>query len=112
MSDEQKMVDTKGIEPWRVLKALYDGGRPIGAGHLRFRPGGMEDAEAQRLVAGGDSGDYPGGRQNPLYFDYVYGRPLKVSLKNPDGFDPWGYDRDNGEGAAQRAIDSLRAVSA
>lgn len=42
-----------------------------------------------------------------LYFDYLYGRVMKVNITH-DEFDPWLYDRDNGNGAAQRAIDNLR----
>lgn len=43
-----------------------------------------------------------------LYFDYFVGRVLKVDLSG-DEFDPWGYDRDNGAGAAQAVIDRLKA---
>jgi hypothetical protein len=32
---------------------------------------------------------------------------MKVHIGG-DEFDPWGYDRDNGDGAAQRVIDTLR----
>lgn len=41
-------------------------------------------------------------------FDYLEGRVLKVNLSNDDGFEEWLYDRDNGNGAAQRAIDSIK----
>lgn len=43
-------------------------------------------------------------KNNPsLYFDYVNGRPLKVDLSG-DEFDPYLYDRDNGEGVADKAM--------
>ena len=42
------------------------------------------------------------------YFDYLHGRVLKVDLSG-DEFDERLYDRDCGEGAAQRAVDSVRA---
>ena len=41
-------------------------------------------------------------------FDYLHGRVLKVDLSG-DEFDERLYDRDCGEGAAQRAVDSVRA---
>lgn len=37
------------------------------------------------------------------YFDYLKGRVMKVDLCGNE-FDPWLYDRDNGRGAAARAI--------
>ena len=41
-------------------------------------------------------------------FDYLKGRVMKVDLSSDDGFEEWLYDRDNGNGAAHRAIDELR----
>lgn len=38
-----------------------------------------------------------------IYFDYLQGRVMKVDLAG-DELDPRLYDRDNGEGAARRAI--------
>lgn len=40
------------------------------------------------------------------HFDYLKGRVMKVDLKG-DEFDPWGYDRDNGQGAAMNAIAAI-----
>ena len=37
------------------------------------------------------------------YFDYLKGRVMKVDVKG-DELDPRDYDRDNGEGAAARAL--------
>lgn len=42
------------------------------------------------------------------YFDYLYGRVMKVDLSSDDGFEERLYDRDNGKGAAQKVIDALR----
>jgi hypothetical protein len=41
-----------------------------------------------------------------IYFDYFNGKVMKVDIAN-DEFDPYLYDRDNGPGAAQYAIDRL-----
>lgn len=57
----------------------------------------MGREEAEKLLAQTD------------YFDYLEGRLMKVSLRPEfDSFDAWAYDRDNGQGAAQNAIDELR----
>lgn len=42
-----------------------------------------------------------------LDFDYLQGRVLKVHLSD-DELDPWLYDRDIGQGAAERIINTLR----
>lgn len=42
------------------------------------------------------------------YFDYLYGRVMKVDLSSDESFEERLYDRDNGTGAAQRVIDRLR----
>jgi hypothetical protein len=42
------------------------------------------------------------------YFDYLQGRVMKVDLSNNEEFDPWLYDRDNGQGAAAEVIEALR----
>lgn len=42
------------------------------------------------------------------YFDYLHGRVIKVKIEG-DQLNPRLYDRDNGEGAAQHAIESIRA---
>ena len=34
---------------------------------------------------------------------------MKVDLSG-DSFDPWGYDRDNGQGAAKVVVDELRST--
>jgi len=92
------MIDTKGLSQVAVLQALYAGSKPQGMGFLHARPGGLSVEEATAMLAA-----------NPnRYFDYVSGRVLKVDLSNEDEFDPFLYDRDLGQGAAQRAIDSIR----
>jgi len=104
------MINIAGLEKWAVLKALYDGAQPLGMGFLHARPGGLPEEDAKRLV-GGDAPYEPGQsaeHRRALYFDYVGGRPLKVDLSQ-DEFDPRLYDRDQGHGAAERAIAGLRS---
>lgn len=40
------------------------------------------------------------------YVDYLGGRVIKCDFSK-DTLDPWGFDRDNGEGAAERVIDKM-----
>lgn len=91
------MIDISGLDKSAVLCALYDHARPQGWGWLHATPDPLDGEVARQLLT----------RQT--YFDYLGGRALKVELKGST-FDPWLYDRDNGEGAAGRAIESLRVA--
>jgi len=98
------MIDITGLSKASVLAALYNNATPRGMGWMTaimdgrqpFDP--MTEEEAEKYIANG----------GPLDIDYLQGRPLKVDLRNDDGFEEWLYDRDNGKGAAQEAIDSIR----
>ena len=91
------MVDIKGLDKARVLKALYDHSHVQGSGFLQAVPDGVVTVEhCAGLLA------------KYSYFDYLHGRVLKVDLSG-DEFDERLYDRDCGEGAAQRAVDSVQA---
>jgi len=96
------MVSTKGLSKAAVLAALYNASRPLGMEFFQFDPSPMTEEEAAELLEN---------MKPNAYFDYLKGRVMKVDLKNDDGFDEWLYDRDNGAGAAQRAIDALRKAS-
>ena len=91
------MVDIKGLDKARVLKSLYDHSHVKGMGVMQAVPTGFVTVEtcAKLLEA-------------QTYFDYLYGRVIKVELSG-DEFDERLYDRDCGDGAAQRAVDSVRA---
>ena len=90
------MVNTKGIDQARVLSALYNASKPLGLGRLHFTPEDMKVEEAAELL------------ESQTYFDYLKGRVMKVELRDENEFGESMYDRDNGAGAAQRVIDSLR----
>jgi hypothetical protein len=98
------MVNIKGIDKAKVLAALFNNSKVQGMGFLQASRGPQVMNEATARVAmgnGDDNGNFG------LYFDYLFGRVLKVNISG-DEFDPWGYDRDLGKGAAQRAIDSIK----
>ncbi|MCA9338145.1 hypothetical protein KC949_01185 [Candidatus Saccharibacteria bacterium] len=117
-SSVREMVSIEGLSKAAVLAKLYNASSPAGMGFMMASNGPvlMTVEQAQALLdAGSDaSGDYPEGmaalRGNDVYFDYLYGRPLKLDLSSDEEFDPWGFDRDNGgPGTAARLIDELRS---
>lgn len=91
------MVNIKGLDKARVLKALYDNSHVQGLGFMTAaEEGDVTVEDCAELL------------EKYTSFDYLYGRVLKVELSG-DEFDERLYDRDCGEGAAQRAVDSIRA---
>ena len=86
------MIDLKGKDKAEVLAKLYNASKPLGMGFFHYDPKPMTVEEAQALL---DSGE--------TYLDYLKGRVMKISLAD-DELDPRLYDRDNGEGAAARAL--------
>jgi len=91
------MVDIKGLDKARVLKALYDNSHAQGTAFFQSVPSGIVTVEyCEKLL------------KKTTRFDYLYGRVLKIDISG-DAFDERLYDRDCGEGAAQRAVDSIRA---
>lgn len=88
------MVNYHPLTTAMALCALYNKAKVQGLGILQYKAGDMPLDEAKELVSDND------------YFDYVYGRVLKVRLsKDSQVFDERFYDRDNGEGAAQKDIE-------
>lgn len=85
------MIDISHIGKAEALRRLYNASKPLGMGFLHFTAEEMTLSEAESLVA------------SNTYFDYLKGRVMKVDLTMPE-FDPRLYDRDNGQGAAERAI--------
>ncbi len=98
-------IDIKGRNKAELLAKLYNASRPLGMSSLHFTPEDMAETEAEEWIENAQEaqrGRFTGDR---LYFDYLKGRVMKVELSG-DTLDPGLYDRDNGEGAAQRAIES------
>lgn len=91
------MIDITGIDVAKLLAALFNASKPQGMGFLQPFAEPMTRDEAAELLA------------RDSYFDYVRGRVMKIQLKEGQhSLDPWLYDRDNGQGAAQRVVESLR----
>ncbi len=84
-------IDISKANKAQVLAALYNASRPLGMGFMAFDPQPMSEEEADALLK-----DYK-------YFDYLKGRVMKVDLAG-DILSTGLYDRDNGNGAAARAL--------
>lgn len=99
------MVNIKGLNKAEVLKTLFNNSKTIGYNAQMIEAGLIDKAkemttdEAQAIL------DKMGKEK---YFDYLNGKVMKLDLTSNEEFNEWGYDRDNGEGSALKAINSLR----
>jgi hypothetical protein len=100
----RETVDISGIDKGVLLAELFNrSAGPMGLGLLQASagPDAMTHDQGRELIAKAQAGQSEAdharmfGLDQGLYFDYLYGRPLKVNLDD-DQVDPWGYDRDNG----------------
>ena len=102
----ENMVNIKGLDKADVLMALFNASRPLGMGILAeiARGGGpMTREQANGVIA--ECAE----RGGSTYFDYLVGRVMKIDISG-DEVDPRLYDRDNGQGAAARALAPLTAA--
>lgn len=88
------MIDLTKHDKGEVLAALYNNSRPQGMGFLHSDDVPLTKNEAWDLL------------DQSTYFDYLKGRVMKIDLSG-DELNPALYDRDNGEGAAERAISTI-----
>ncbi len=93
------MIDIRGIDKAALLLALHHCARAKGWSILDDEKLTLE--EARQLVAA---------KGPRLYFDYAKGRALKISLEGDTLF-AGIFDRDNGPGAAARAVAIARGSS-
>lgn len=89
------MISLTGLNKGDVLAALYNASRAQGMGFMQYEAKPMTRAEAEQIL------------EKTTYFDYLKGRVMKVDLSG-DELDPRLYDRDNGQGAVQMAIEALK----
>lgn len=107
-------LDVGHLEMAEVLRRLYNASRTGGMGFLHFRPEEMTLEQAQKLIDDRIAGvqrmdplpvdleDYI--RRHALRFDYLQGRVMKINLAERRDLFVALYDRDNGAGAAARAL--------
>ena len=86
------MIDLKGLDKARVLRTLHEHSKAQGLSFFGLRPNPLTVEECRDLLT------------EQTYFDHLHGKVMKVDLSG-DELDPRLYDRDNGSGAAERAIE-------
>lgn len=94
---EEGVVDISNKDKAEVLASLYNNSHPHGMGFLQYNPDPMTIEQARELL------------KHSTYFDYLAGRVMKISLES-DIVRTSGYNRDNGKGAAERAISQCRNI--
>jgi hypothetical protein len=105
MDNDQQYVSFAGIDPAELVHALYLATRPLGMGHLHDKPNLTVDEVRAVISKCEDNG--------LVYFDYLFGRPLKLTLElKEERFRHRLYDRDAGAGCAQEVVDDLRRKKA
>jgi len=90
-------MNIEGMNKAKILAGLYNNSRPLGMGMLHFTPEDMTEETAQKLLDDGQT-----------YFDYLQGRVMKIDLSK-DELRTDLYNRDNGEGSAERVIELINA---
>jgi hypothetical protein len=99
------IIDISKMDRAWVLMRLFNAARPLGPfgkdiDYVRGPLKVMTLEEAQAFIARCESSPSLDSR---YYFDYVFGRPLKVNLRGPT-LDDRLYARDQGEGTAAAAL--------
>lgn len=95
MTMQERSIDISNLNKAEVLRLLYNASQQQGMGFLDYRGAShITKEEAEKLL-----------KEN-TYFDYLYGRVMKVDLSG-DVLHTHLYDRDNGPGAARKALAEL-----
>lgn len=90
------MIDIKNLDKAEVLVALYNNAkRSHGLLGLYYLPGAMGIEVAREII------------KNNKKFNYLQGKALKVDLTG-DKLDAREYNDFNGEGLAEKTINSIR----
>lgn len=92
------MVDIRGLDKVKVLMALWKASKCQGLSFMGYAP--LTEGQAMAEIINRT-------HNGRCWFDYLNGKVLKVDLGGVE-FDERYFDEDNGEGAAQRAVDSIR----
>lgn len=89
-------MNIQGLNKAEVLATLYNNAKPQGLGFLHYDPKEMTTEEAEYILS----------ESKDKYFDYLQGRVMKISLEKDEVY-TWLYNRDNGDGAAEKVISRL-----
>lgn len=85
------MVSIKGLNKAKVLLSLYNNSEGKYQGFPANNP--VNEQDCQSAIEWYN------------YFDYWCGKLIKIDLSSDEEFDATYYDKHNGQGAAQRAVD-------
>lgn len=93
----QNKVDITGLDKRVLLRKLWESSKsaPFFA-MSNIPPHPLSESEIDKVF-----------EMEEPYADYLSGRVIKTRFTT-DLLDPWGYDRDNGSGAMQKVVDSMR----
>lgn len=94
---KEGVVDISNKDKAEVLAALYNNSHPHGSGFLQYNPEPMTIEQAREQL------------KETAIFDYLYGRVMKISLEGNTVYID-GYNMNNGNGAAERAISQCRNI--
>lgn len=95
MSNSEIIVDCGELEAETVLRALWNGSFPAAYYNMSgMTPPELDETELKNSVDG--------------RVDYLSGRVIKIDFGRYPKIDVRLYDRDVGEGAAQKIVDSLK----
>lgn len=89
------MINIKGLDKAELLVELYNHSHQQGLGMLQPAKN-LTVEDAKKLL------------EQTTSFDYLYGKVMKINLSNDEQFEERLYDRDNGQGAAQKVVDEMR----
>lgn len=105
----ESLIHTQGIKTAAILAALFNAAVKIGHGNKNPGPGMITQDQASAILKA-----QPKTRQSKKlrYFDYLYGKRLKIDLSEAytSGIVSGQYDFYYGRGTAKRAIEILRAT--
>jgi hypothetical protein len=88
-------IDISKLDKAEVLAALFNNSRQQGFGLMNASGRNLMSVEEARNIL-----------KDQTYFDYLRGRVMKIDLGG-DELSVGLYDRDNGQGAAEAALNTL-----
>jgi hypothetical protein len=96
MVDKSQYIDCQDLDPYDVLRHLYNSTKPRGLGAIQGKYLPMDYQEARHLL------------DNQQVFDHIYGRPIKTSFKSWPYLHPAQYDRSNAPLTMSSLISELK----
>lgn len=98
-------INIEGVDRARLIQELHAGTRALGMGALHDRGPLSIEVIRETLERCTDKA------RDEVRFDYLAGRPLKVSIKGNTLRGVRLYDRDAGQGAFARALERARKAA-